>query len=630
MTRGFRLTAIAALAIVAALALFVSSRDTVAVPTFEPGGFACFEIAETAAECDGDSSPGAVTDIHGGFCIGWNQDCSVKDSVVTDSNFGGVVGFGDPVFVGPDTPPKGTIVGRLTSQATLGLLSNPCSTVIGVAFTLMMASIDITDTIAPLPVGESDVMEPMALDADGNGLSDGVDKYPLFLNEAFDDKQPIQRLFGISFIQGSWISLNFLFFNPGETFEFSNQDLTLDASLGVPSVTVLQDPTVPAAPSPVSDFCAPLLADNITLGQTIDNPCTPVGAEGAACPDTKIFENRGYPLFPCETGGKHDDDGDGKINDGCPQVGATAETGAECDNDVSDDLEDSDVNDGCPQSGDQSEAERAPGACSGNDEGGCIFRRNPATAGTFTGTILTVSQRDADGDGIENSLDVCALTPNPEWDPRSIPDVDDPDFDGIPNACDPFPNEQSGQSALTCPAGITGPDEDGDCFSNRADNCPFHSQLEFPDQNPGPNNLPDLNDEDSDGLGDICDPDPNDPDAQGVPAYICLNFSLEVGGAQKSVATYNPDRSLNCATSSVTPSDGTPAPTPTLAPGQTPGPGGPGGNGGVGGGPDTGIGSLSPTATNVSIWAIALAAIGGIGILAGVRILRSRRVDRED
>jgi len=56
-----------------------------------------------------------------------------------------------------------------------------------------------------------------------------------------------------------------------------------------------------------------------------------------------------------------DDDGDGKINDGCPIVGAAAESGTECDNDVDDDPLDDDplsiVNDGCPQEGSDPEVD---------------------------------------------------------------------------------------------------------------------------------------------------------------------------------------------------------------------------------------------------------------------------------
>lgn len=628
MTRGFRLTAIAALALLAALTIFVSSQDTTAVAPFEPGGFVCFEVTETPAECDGDSSPGAATDIHSRFCIGWNQDCSVKDSPVTDSNFGLVVGFTPPEFTGPDTIPIGSVIGRLTSEATLGLLSNPCSTVIQVAFTLMYASTNISDTLDPLPVGETDVLEPYALDANGNGLPDGVDKYPSFLNETFDGKQPVARFFGASFIQGSWVTLNFVFFSPGETFEAAGEDITLDPNLGVPGVTVLNNPEAPAAAGPISDFCAPLLSDNITLGKTMDNPCTPADVDGAACPggDTPVFQNRGYPLFPCETGNSFDEDGDGKVNDGCPQAGANAESGAECDNDISDDLEDSDVNDGCPQVGDQSEGARIPGDCSATDEGGCSFRQNPATAGPVTFTTLSASQRDADGDGIENGLDVCALTANPGWDPRGA--SNDGDLDGIPDACDPDPAVQGSQSPFTCKAGIVGPDEDQDCFSNRADNCPLDNQLANPNLPPDTDNLPAPNDEDNDGIGDACDPNPNNADTEGEPSFICMKFALDVGGAQKATATYDPNQSRDCAVSSAVPT----GPTPTLAPGETPVPTatGGGGNNGVDVPPDTGVGSLAPVATSVSLWAIALALVGTAGVLAGVRILRSRRVDRED
>jgi hypothetical protein len=51
----------------------------------------------------------------------------------------------------------------------------------------------------------------------------------------------------------------------------------------------------------------------------------------------------------CGPGNTVDDDGDGFINDGCPQVDATAEAGLECANATDDDIADADgvVNDGC-------------------------------------------------------------------------------------------------------------------------------------------------------------------------------------------------------------------------------------------------------------------------------------------
>ncbi|MFM7127161.1 MAG: hypothetical protein ACKOYO_09930, partial [Actinomycetota bacterium] len=54
-----------------------------------------------------------------------------------------------------------------------------------------------------------------------------------------------------------------------------------------------------------------------------------------------------------------DDDGDGVVNDGCPQSGATAEADADCTNATDDDTADADgfINDGCPAADNQIQAE---------------------------------------------------------------------------------------------------------------------------------------------------------------------------------------------------------------------------------------------------------------------------------
>jgi CSLREA domain-containing protein len=60
----------------------------------------------------------------------------------------------------------------------------------------------------------------------------------------------------------------------------------------------------------------------------------------------------GTPVAESICSGAVDDDGDGKVNDGCLQVGSTSETLAQCNNAVNDDLgDDSLVNDGCPADG---------------------------------------------------------------------------------------------------------------------------------------------------------------------------------------------------------------------------------------------------------------------------------------
>ncbi|MCH8814142.1 MAG: thrombospondin type 3 repeat-containing protein [Chloroflexi bacterium] len=517
----------ATVALAAILLTFGAGNNSIAAVSFDPASVICFETLETPEACDGDTSPDAVTDLRQQICVGWNEDCTVKDSPVFQSDFGEIVRF-TPAAFGTPTVPPGAIAGRMTQEITMGLLSNPCSTTIQTSVTLMTASTDVHDTIAPKPFGEADVMEPFALDADGNGLPDGIDRYPEFLNERFNDLQPVLRLFGTTFLQGSWAVVNLVFFEPGVTLPIANRSVPLDPTLGVPGVVVMNDPTTPPQSGPISDFCSPSIIDFTTLGYTLDNPCTPVAVEGVACPGTQsIFENRGYPLFPCEVGNRHDEDGDGIVNDGCPQVGSTAESGEECDNDISDDFEDSNVNDGCPQVGDHSEGQRIPGTCVGADEGGCIFSKNPSDPGPATFVVLATSLRDADNDGIENELDVCPLIANPNWNPRTI--SLDPDFDGLPTTCDPTPLE-SFDSLLICPSGIVGPDEDQDCYSNRADNCPLVNQLKDPSKPPSPDNGPAPLDTDLDGIGDACDPNPNDPDTEGKLSTVCLFLELEVGG----------------------------------------------------------------------------------------------------
>jgi hypothetical protein len=67
-------------------------------------------------------------------------------------------------------------------------------------------------------------------------------------------------------------------------------------------------------------------------------------AEAAAYAD--VFCSFGGPQCSNNT----DDDADGKVNDGCPQVGAAPEAGAQCNNNTDDDA-DGVVNDGCPKVG---------------------------------------------------------------------------------------------------------------------------------------------------------------------------------------------------------------------------------------------------------------------------------------
>jgi hypothetical protein len=135
--RARNLSGPAAVIVAALLLLLVFGGSAAAAPPpFDPGGVTCFEDLESAAECDGDTAPSAAADLRTELCVGWNDDCSVRDNPVNDSNFGGMVSFTPAQWTLPtgDTIPIGAIAGRLESEAWIGLLNTPCNNRIQVAF----------------------------------------------------------------------------------------------------------------------------------------------------------------------------------------------------------------------------------------------------------------------------------------------------------------------------------------------------------------------------------------------------------------------------------------------------------------------------------------------------------------
>lgn len=138
------------------------------------------------------------------------------------------------------------------------------------------------------------------------------------------------------------------------------------------------------------------------------------------------------------------------------------------------------------------------------NESGTTLRRNPTLAGEYNSISFVRSIWDSDDDGIENSLDPCALTFNPGWDPRSGGYLGDSDGDGLPNVCDPS------LQAI--------PDQDGDGYMNRQDNCPLVAGY-YP------------LDTDQDLVGDDCDPAPHDPSNGGTAHRheVCVRDTFVVG-----------------------------------------------------------------------------------------------------
>jgi hypothetical protein len=169
----------------------------------------------------------------------------------------------------------------------------------------------------------------------------------------------------------------------------------------------------------------------------------------------------------------------------------------------------------------------------GTAEDGTVLRKTPKEAGTYTWNSLFILQQDADGDGIENSLDPCPFTADADWDPRAASAVGpgDADGDGLPSSCDPDDNDAN-------------TDEDGDEYLNRGDNCPLVANGLADADNQG--------DSDYDGIGDACDPNPSDPHSWSEAPQVWRSQDMTITAA------------------AATPTPVVETPTPTVAPPATP------------------------------------------------------------
>lgn len=174
------------------------------------------------------------------------------------------------------------------------------------------------------------------------------------------------------------------------------------------------------------------------------------------------------------------------------------------------------------------------------DEGGYTLFVNPQD-GEYTFTVASAGQRDADGDSYENTLDTCALDVN-VGNPR-INNDGDLDFDGLDAACDPNDDPSTGG---------TNSDQDGDGYLNRQDNCPLVANGE---------DLTNQADADEDGIGDVCDPNPDNADTEGTVILNEAVFDITIGAGGAggppdcSVLTTPDGEPLSCWTAGSTPTD---------------------------------------------------------------------------
>jgi len=266
------------------------------------------------------------------------------------------------------------------------------------------------------------------------------------------------------------------------------------------------------------------------------------------------------------------------------------------------------------------------------NEGGVPLLTLP-DAGTQVTTIgYYLSQRDADGDGYENSLDSCPLNADTVWDPRALqpqPADNDafagqPSGDGISDTCDPSPTD------ATPAAGGQPTDYDGDGYPSRGDNCPLVANGKNEADNQGDHDKNAAGEEVGDGIGDACDPNAGSPDGAEI---LCVRLSTITVGGPTTAAT------SPCLTELPPPgttaqdvggsAEGGAAGGAAAGGGTAAGRGSAGGGAAGGaGGPASGVGSLSPVGGSVPAWAAIAAALGAAGVIGSAGTMASRLIRR--
>src|SRR5438034_8826026 len=427
---SFALLRLAAIPLVALLTVLVSSDGVRAAGTFNPAntstyckdGTGAIDQQQLTVSCQPDTSPGSHPDIVSTFDIGLGPDGLVGTADDTkDYNFGGVIAFA-PTVPDDNAIPVGAILGQLGSQPTLGLVNNGCNnSQLRVGFTFLKGTTDINNTVEPRPFGESNDLAIMSGDSPPyDGVQDvkpapAVTKYPSFLNAIFDP---------------DWVDIG------PDKIAGNGDDNNGPAPPLKPVFRAVGTTAIPSA----SNLWVILQLVIFDKGTKLPN-FPPIDA-GYGYPSVVVLQT-------ASAAGSATPPAPSAVTDFCsPLKTVGVSYGVTKDN---------------PDTG--------------ANEGGIPIRTMPDAGTQIPGISYGASQRDADGDGFENSLDPCPTTPDPNWDPRGPqPQPADNDFDkshtvqigdGIPDSCDPDPtsaNPQSGQQPT---------DYDGDGFLNRGDNCPL-------------------------------------------------------------------------------------------------------------------------------------------------------------
>ena len=365
---------LAALAALLAVVVVVAQWDTArAAGTFNP----------TLSASVSDPTAGANADV-----------ITLFDIPQGDYNYDLMISFTPAEFSRSTDLPLGAYLASLDALSTLGLLNQLCQTPLQVSFKMLSATVDTSSTV---------VFEDSYTDLDGNTIPDGADKYPDFLNTLFPGLTPTARMFGVTSAAGTAVTMNMVFFEPGTTL----YGIAFDASLGRPSVQVLNNPAAMLAPNPITDFCAPLSAKVTMFATSKDNPDTAADESGKVASTNPTAA--GDYTFTNYVTSMEDADGDGLENykDTCPY---DAESGVDDDKDGIDSV--------CDPTPDENVG-------AGDQDGDIYLNRGdlcPLVAnGPAEKDVAGVgNQLDTDADDIGDACDRNATTPDGEAIERTV------------------------------------------------------------------------------------------------------------------------------------------------------------------------------------------------------------------
>jgi hypothetical protein len=293
--------------------------------------------------CSGNFSPGANPD------FGFTYDVPSGDYMF--STFAVFMSDGFSIAADADID-DGTVVGGVRASVTLGLISNACNLGTSPDFILYDSTTDTSNTVDALPEGtqnrfsnlETDGGDAFPHQADAN--SPAVLKYPSFLNTLLDPDldytggpngplppiSPHARYTGLSQVPagGEWVFLSILVFEESQLAPFvSDPDNATHpfarygrnpSETGWVYLVVLQDPMeVGGTVSTISDFCSPMIADAMFLGQVTDSTHGTVNRLTSPAANSGI-DGEGTHLLLLYGMSLRDTDGDGLENsfDTCP------------------------------------------------------------------------------------------------------------------------------------------------------------------------------------------------------------------------------------------------------------------------------------------------------------------------